>query len=86
MVVIELYGIPRLRAGRDALEVEARSLGEALRALGARCPALAPAVVDGERLGPSYLVAVNGRQLTADPATPLTDGDVVVLLSADAGG
>lgn len=86
MVVIELYGVPRLRAGRDAFEVEARSLGEALQQLGARCPALAPAVVDGGRLGRSYLVALNGRQLTADPATPLADGDVVVLLSADAGG
>lgn len=86
MVVIELYGVPRLRAGRDALEVEARSLGEALRALGARCPELATTVVKGDRLGPSYLCAVNGRQLTADPATPLADGDVVVLLSADAGG
>lgn len=86
MVVIELFGVPRLRAGRDAVEVEARSLGEALRALGASCPALAPAVVDGERLGAAYLVAVNGLQLTADPRTPLADGDHVVLLSADAGG
>lgn len=86
MVLIELYGVPRLRAGRDTLEVEARSLGEALRALGANCPALAPSVVDGEQLGACYLVAVNGLQLTADPRTPLADGDVIVLLAADAGG
>ncbi|HSN98128.1 MAG TPA: MoaD/ThiS family protein [Candidatus Nanopelagicales bacterium] len=86
MVVIELYGVPRLRAGTDAVEVDARSLGEAIAALGARCPALSPHVVDGGRLGASYLVAVNGRQITADPETPLREGDVVVLLSADAGG
>ncbi|EYF05209.1 MoaD/ThiS family protein [Chondromyces apiculatus] len=86
MVVIELYGVARLRAGREALEVEASSLGEALLALGTRCPALSPHVVSGDRLAPSYLVAVNGRHLTADPTTPLTPGDVVVLLSADAGG
>jgi molybdopterin converting factor small subunit len=86
VVVIELYGVPRLRAGREAIPVEARSLGEALRALGESCPALAPSVVDGDRLGACYLVAVNGLQLTADPRTPLADGDVVVLLAADAGG
>ncbi len=86
VVVIELYGVPRLRAGRDAVPVEASSLGEALSALGACCPALAPSVIDGGRLGPHYLVAVNGLQLTVDPATPLADGDVVVLMAADAGG
>jgi sulfur-carrier protein len=86
VVVIELYGVPRLRAGRDAIEVEARSLGEALRVLATCCPALAPSVVEGGRLQPHYLVAVNGLHLTADGGTPLTDGDVVVLLAADVGG
>lgn len=86
MVVIELYGVARLRAGLAAVEVDAGSLGEAIRALGERCPALSPHVVDGARLAPSYLCAVNGRQITADPATALAEGDVVVLLSADAGG
>ncbi|MCC6556947.1 MAG: MoaD/ThiS family protein [Polyangiaceae bacterium] len=86
MVVIELYGVPRLRAGREAIEVEGCSLGEALRALGQQCPALAPSVVHEGRLGPAYLVAVNGLQITADPVTPLADGDVLVLISADAGG
>jgi molybdopterin converting factor small subunit len=86
MVTIELYGVPRMRAGREAVDVEAGSLGEALAALRAACPALAPSVVEGERLSPFYLVAVNGVHLTADAGHPLRDGDVVVLLSADAGG
>ena len=86
MITIELFGVPRLRAGRDALEVEATSLGEALTALGAACPALAGAVVHEGRLRSHYLVALNGRQFTADPGTPLAPGDVLVLLSADAGG
>lgn len=86
VVTIELFGVPRLRAGRDVLAVEAASLGEALRALGVTCPALDPSVVQGGRLRPHYIVAVNGTVLTADPATPLTDGDTVILLSADAGG
>jgi molybdopterin synthase sulfur carrier subunit len=86
VVTIELFGVPRLRAGRDAVDVEARSLGEAFAALGQACPALAPGVVDGERLAPYYLVAVNGVHFTSDAGHPLADGDVLVLMSADAGG
>ncbi|MFT3769574.1 MAG: MoaD/ThiS family protein [Minicystis sp.] len=86
MVTIELFGVPRLRAGREEVAVEAASLGEALSALAVACPALTPAVVQSGRLSPYYLVAKNGLQLTADPATPLAPGDTLVLLSAEAGG
>jgi molybdopterin converting factor small subunit len=86
VVTIELYGVARLRAGRAEVEVEARSLAEALAALAAACPVLVPAVIAGERLAPSWLVALNGAQITADPSTPLGDGDRLVLVSADAGG
>ena len=86
MVTIELYGVARLRAGRAEVEVEARSLAEAFAALGAACPALVPAIVAGERLSPSWLVALNGAQITVDPSTPLEEGDRLVLVSADAGG
>ncbi|MDI3289102.1 MoaD/ThiS family protein [Polyangium sp. 15x6] len=86
MVTIELYGVARLRAGREAIEVAARSLGEALSALGTACPALEPLIVAGGRLAPGWLVALNGAQITANLETPLGDEDVVVLVSADAGG
>lgn len=86
MVTIELYGVARLRAGREVIEVEARTLAEAFVALGKTCPVLVPSVVSGGRLGPSWLVALNGAQITADPELALQDGDVVVLVSADAGG
>lgn len=86
MVTIELYGVARLRAGREAIEVDARSLGDALAALGAACPALERVIVAGGHLAPGWLVALNGAQITADPETPLDEGDVVVLVSADAGG
>lgn len=86
MITIELYGVPRLRAGRESVTVEARSLAEALSALAAECPALDPSVVREGRLSRHYLVARNGVQMTADPAVALDDGDVLVLLSADAGG
>jgi molybdopterin converting factor small subunit len=85
-VRIELYGVPRLRAGLGEVVVEATTLAEALAALGRACPALRPAVVDGERLQPSYLVALNGRQFAADPGTHLRHGDVLVIVAAQAGG
>jgi molybdopterin converting factor small subunit len=86
MVTIELYGVPRMRAGRDEIAVEAGCLGDALAALGRECPMLTPSVVDGQRLRPSYVVAINGIQFTADATHPLRDGDAIVLLAADAGG
>ncbi len=86
MITIELFGVPRLHAGTDAVRVEARSLGEALAALEGACPALAPGLLRDGKLSPHYLVALNGRQFTADPGTALAPGDVLVLLSADAGG
>ena len=86
MVTIELYGVPRMRAGRDEITVEAGCLGDALAALGRECPVLAPSVVDGQRLQPCYVVAINGVQFTADATHPLRDGDAIILLSADAGG
>jgi molybdopterin converting factor small subunit len=86
VVTIELYGVPRMRAGRDAVAVEAGCLGDALAALGRECPVLAPSVVDGQRLQPCYVVAINGVQFTSDAKHLLADGDAIVLLSSDAGG
>jgi molybdopterin converting factor small subunit len=86
MVTIELYGVPRMRAGRDEIAVEADCLGDALAALGRECPVLAPSVINGRRLQPCYVVAINGIQFTVDAKHPLRDGDAIVLLSADAGG
>jgi len=86
MVTIELYGVARLRAGRETVEVAASSVGEALAKLGATCPALEPLVVSAGRLGPGWLVAVNGEHITGALDSALEAGDVVVLVSADAGG
>jgi molybdopterin converting factor small subunit len=86
VVTIELFGVPRMRAGVDQVKVEAASIGEALRALAEACPVLGRGVVREGALSPSYMIAVNGLQMTADPRTELRDGDVLVLLSADAGG
>jgi molybdopterin converting factor small subunit len=84
---IELFGIARARAGREVVDVEAGSLGEAIRALAAACPGLAPDVVDGEgRLNESFLASLNGAVFVRDEATPLEAEDKLLILGAQSGG
>ena len=85
-VVIELYGVPRLRAGRSELTVSAGTVAEAMIAMEQQCPALAGAVVAQGRLLPAYRVSLNGETFVTDPATRLRPGDSLVLIAADAGG
>ena len=86
MIRIELYEGARTLAGVDAVEVEAATLGEALAALAARHPALAPRVIDGDRPATHWRVNRNGDAFVDDPATPLTAGDTILVVTALAGG
>src|SRR5208337_2791860 len=86
-VHVELFGVPRLRAGVSRLAVEAGDIGEALRALSRACPALLGSVLTTEgSLQPAYTVNINGQHFTTDPTTPLRDGDSLILLAGDVGG
>ncbi|MEX0716181.1 MAG: MoaD/ThiS family protein [Planctomycetaceae bacterium] len=85
-VRIELFGIPRRRAGVAAFEVAADDLGTALVEAGKRFPEFARECLVEDRLRPGYLAAIGGRTFATDPATPLADGDSVQILSADVGG
>jgi len=86
-VHVELFGVPRLRAGVSRLAVEAADIGEALRALSRACPALLGSVLSSEgSLQPAYTLNINGQRFTTDPATPLRDGDSLILLAVDVGG
>lgn len=85
-VVAELFGVPRLRAGVGRLEVEAQDVGEALRALARACPALEGSVIADRGVHPAYRVCLNGRHFPTDPATPLADGESLLLMAADVGG
>ena len=86
MIHIELYGVPRLRAGMARLTVEGASVGQALDALGRDCPALAQNLREGKGLNPAYRLSLNGERFVVDPSTPLAGGDTLLLLSADVGG
>ena len=85
-VTVELYGVPRLRAGTGRVSVDAATLAGALGALADACPGLAGGVVSGGRVGDAYRLSLNGDRFVSDPETPLAPGDVLLLISADAGG
>ena len=86
MVTIELFGVPRLKARTVRVEVEAATLADALHGLGRACPALLGAFDAGGRIHPAYRLSLNGDRFVTEPDTPLTEGDVLLLLSADVGG
>lgn len=86
MVTVELFGVPRLRAGASRVEVPAGSLGDVLRAVAERLPGLAPDVLQDGRPTELALVALDGREFIDDPALPIADGSVLVVISAQAGG
>lgn len=83
---IELFGIARARAGRDAVDVEAESLGAAIRALAEACPGLVPEVVAGGRLAEGFLANLNGERFVADASLPLARADTLLIVGAQAGG
>ena len=83
---VEFYGVPRQRAGIDAVEVDGNTLGGVLLAAGAMLPGFAEACLAGGRLRPGYLASVNGDRFTTDPEWVLHAGDAVLILSADVGG
>ncbi|HJT75852.1 MAG TPA: MoaD/ThiS family protein [Gemmataceae bacterium] len=85
-VTVEFFGIPRLRAGRAEVTVPAATVEEALAAVERACPGLAGLVRPGGRLDPHYLLSVDGRRFVSDGREPLTAGERLLLLSADAGG
>lgn len=82
---VELFGIPRERAGVAEFELRADTLGQMLSALLVRCPSLAE-LMTTDRLRPSIVANLNGDRFVRDPLTPLKEDDCVLILSADAGG
>jgi len=86
MAVVELYGVPRLRAGRGEVVVPGATVRAALQGLEAACPPLAGLMLPSGRLAPHYLLSIDGCRFVDDLDQPLRPGERLVLLSADAGG
>ena len=85
--VVELFGVPRLLAGRRSLPVAGASLRDVAAALAEACPALVGPVIDRETgwLGRGYVFVVD-ETFTNDPATTLGPNAAVLLVSSVAGG
>jgi len=82
---VEFLGIPRERAGISELEIEADTLGDLLRTLVARVPALSE-LVTTTGLHPSIAANLNGDEFVCDLRTKLSPDDRLLLLSSDVGG
>jgi hypothetical protein len=90
-MTIELLGVARLIAGVSALEVPYPAEGTAgalVRELAARLPALVGTVIDdgGAGLVDGFVLSLDGRVWTRDPAAPLAGAPHALLLSNMAGG
>ena len=85
-VKVEFYGIPRQRAGVAFASACGPSLADALTDLENQFPALADACVSGGRLQSGITANLGGQRFVTDPNTELHEGDVLLILSADAGG
>ena len=87
---VELYGIPRQRAGTDVMSVSADSsgvsLGDVLEVLAKQSPGLAAACFDEGVLKKEYLASIDGETFITDPLVMLVPGQTLLLFSADAGG
>jgi molybdopterin converting factor small subunit len=85
-IVVEFFGVPRARAGRNELELPTGTVAEILTRIEAACPGLKGLRMADGCLAPHYLLSLDGRTFLTDPSQSLTPGDRVLLLSADAGG
>ena len=86
MITIELFGVPRLRAGTGRVALDAGTIALALRQLGRACPDLEGTVLREGRVDPAYQLCLNGDLFVSDPATRLAEGDVLLLMAVDVGG
>jgi molybdopterin-guanine dinucleotide biosynthesis protein A len=89
-VTVELFGQPRLLAARREIAVDVprpATARTALAALAREVPGLAGAVLEpAGRLGPGFLLSLDGRTFTADDEVELRHGDRLLLLASSAGG
>jgi molybdopterin converting factor small subunit len=85
-VAVELFGIPRARAGLSQTSAVGSNLGDVLADLARKFPPLAETCIDGRSLRPGYIVNLSAERFVTAPDTPLCENDTVLLLSLDAGG
>lgn len=85
-ITVEFFGIPRRKAGRPELSVEAATVREALQQVAAACPELGDVLTPSGRVAAYYLLSIGGESFVTDLDEKMEPGTRLLLLSADAGG
>ncbi len=85
-VTVELFGIPRARAGVTQTVANGATLGDIMVDLARQFPALGDACIQGQFLKAGYTANLRGEQFVTNPSTRLKEGDAILLMSLDAGG
>jgi molybdenum cofactor guanylyltransferase len=88
---VELFGVAQLVSGTTEIALDLpddATLAHALAALAERLPVLVGRVIhpDRNRLLDGHACSLNARDVVRSQDTRITNGDRIVLLSADAGG
>jgi len=89
-VQVELFGIPRRRAGVPRVVVplnsEAVRLGDILLDVARQFPTFAEECLVGDHVRAGIAVNLDGNQFVTDPETLISSGQSLLIMSADAGG
>ena len=85
-VAVELFGIPRARAGVAQATARGTCLGDVFEDLARQYPGLAEHCIDGRRLRTGFTANLGSERFVTAPETPIPFGATVLLLSLDAGG
>jgi len=86
LIQVELFGIPRARAGVEKTTASGDCLGDVLADLATRFPDLAETCIEDRHLRTGYTANLCGERFVTDPETALREGDLLLLLNLDAGG
>ena len=85
MPAIKLYANLRKLAGTKELSITGTTLGELVRELVRKSPAVGEIILQNGELGPHIVLTLNGHNIT-DFETPVTQQDIIAIFPPIAGG
>lgn len=80
-VTVELFGIPRARAGAAQTTAVGHCLGDVLADLAKRFPALAEACIEERNLRPGFTTNLGGQRFVTSRETSPHEDDTVMLFN-----
>lgn len=86
MARVEFFGVARLRAGVDSLEVPATTLGDIFDQLTLRLPGFSAQCLQNGQLRADFIASINGDRFVRDRSLKISANAAVLILSVDAGG